>query len=78
MPDPDRRELGTGDRTRAYWRQHREKDMSGSADKKKDIVPEKAKQAQESDEPMEDEEKIIAGRSDVNYPALLTKDVPGG
>jgi hypothetical protein len=27
---------------------------------------------------MEDEEKILAGRLDVNIPALLTKDVPGG
>jgi hypothetical protein len=27
---------------------------------------------------MQDEEKILAGRSDVNYPAMLTKDVPGG
>ena len=27
---------------------------------------------------MEDEEKILAGRHDVNYPAMLTKDVPGG
>jgi hypothetical protein len=25
-----------------------------------------------------DEEKIMAGRFDVNYPAMLTKDVPGG
>jgi hypothetical protein len=25
-----------------------------------------------------DEEKILAGRADANYPALLTKDVPGG
>ena len=30
------------------------------------------------DEPMEDEEKIHEGRPDVNYPELLTKDVPGG
>lgn len=30
------------------------------------------------DEHMEDEEKILAGRHDVNYPAMLTKDVPGG
>ena len=30
------------------------------------------------DEAMEDEEKILAGRHDVNMPALLTKDVPGG
>lgn len=27
---------------------------------------------------MLDEEKILAGRDDVNMPALLTKDVPGG
>jgi len=32
----------------------------------------------EGDEPMEDEEKILAGRPDANLPALLTKDVPGG
>jgi hypothetical protein len=30
------------------------------------------------DEPLEDEEKILAGRPDANMPALLTKDVPGG
>lgn len=30
------------------------------------------------DEPMEDEEKILAGRRDANIPALLTKDVQGG
>ena len=29
-------------------------------------------------EPMEDEEKILAGRLDVNLPALLTKDSKGG
>ena len=52
--------------------------MSDSADKKDDAIPEKAKRAQEHDDPMEEEEKILAGRHDVNYPALLTKDVPGG
>jgi hypothetical protein len=52
--------------------------MSDSAAKKTDPVAEKAKLALEPDEPMEDEEKIIAGRHDVNYPAMLTKDVPGG
>jgi len=31
-----------------------------------------------ADEPMLDEEKILAGRIDVNMPALLTRDVPGG
>jgi hypothetical protein len=30
------------------------------------------------DEPLPDEEKILAGRPDVNMPALLTKDVLGG
>ena len=27
---------------------------------------------------LDDQEKILAGRYDVNYPALLTKDVAGG
>jgi len=29
-------------------------------------------------DPTPDEERILAGRIDVNMPALLTKDVPGG
>ena len=29
-------------------------------------------------EPMDEEEKILAGRKDVNMPALLTRDVQGG
>jgi hypothetical protein len=52
--------------------------MSDSAGKDPNLVPDKAKLRQESEDQMEDEEKIIAGRPDVNYPALLTKDVPGG
>jgi Protein of unknown function (DUF2934) len=28
--------------------------------------------------PMGDEEKVLAGRADANFPALLTKDVLGG
>jgi len=39
-------------------------------------VPETAKSTQA--EHMEEEEKILAGRDDVNLPALLTKDVQGG
>ena len=27
---------------------------------------------------MDDEEKVLAGRPDANFPALLTKDVQGG
>ncbi len=30
------------------------------------------------EESMLDEEKVLAGHHDVNMPALLTKDVPGG
>jgi hypothetical protein len=30
------------------------------------------------DDSMLDEEKILVGRIDVNMPALLTRDVPGG
>lgn len=53
--------------------------MSDLARDKDGVVPEEAKPAQEQDEErMEDEEKILAGRDDVNYPAMLTKDVPGG
>ncbi len=47
--------------------------MSGTTDKDKDVAG-----LETQDEPMEDEEKILDGRPDVNYPALLTKDVPGG
>lgn len=50
------------------------------ADSEKDTaVPTEAAVApKKEDDRMEDEEKILAGRNDVNYPALLTKDVPGG
>ena len=30
------------------------------------------------DEPMDEEEKVLAGRADVNMPGLLTRDVLGG
>ncbi len=55
--------------------------MTESAPKNDDPVAAKAETAQppaEQEERLEDEEKILAGRHDVNYPALLTKDVPGG
>jgi hypothetical protein len=35
-------------------------------------------QRSRDDDLMPDEERILAGRPDVNYPALLTRDVPGG
>ena len=56
--------------------------MSGPAAKKDEDKAAKkadiAKATGHEDERMEDEEKILDGRHDVNYPALLTKDVPGG
>ncbi len=53
--------------------------MSDPTDKKDDPAPTDAKpKAAQDDDHLEDEEKVLAGRHDVNYPALLTKDVPGG
>ncbi len=55
--------------------------MSDALPKKDDATSKNVKLSKEpgqEDERMEDEEKILAGRVDVNYPALLTKDVPGG
>jgi len=31
-----------------------------------------------AEEPLVDEEKVLASRPDANIPAMLTKDVPGG
>jgi hypothetical protein len=42
------------------------------------IAERAGKDAGAGDEPIEDEEKVLAGRLDANIPALLTKDVPGG
>jgi hypothetical protein len=53
--------------------------MSNEPGDKTKAIADAAKPAPEDeDDRMEDEEKILAGRHDVNYPALLTKDVPGG
>jgi hypothetical protein len=55
--------------------------MPESADDKRNAAPDHAEPSQTippEEERMEDEEKILAGRNDVNYPALLTKDVAGG
>lgn len=55
--------------------------MSDSPGNKMNAKPKASKSAQghvHDEERMEDEEKILEGRYDVNYPAMLTKDVPGG
>jgi hypothetical protein len=36
------------------------------------------RQLEPDDDMMWEEEKVLAGRIDVNLPALLTRDVPGG
>ena len=44
-------------------------------------VPEKQKRnlmLNQEEDRMDDEEKLLDGRPDVDFPALLTKDVPGG
>jgi hypothetical protein len=50
-------------------------DQRLETDKPESTTPADAKRP---DEHLEDEEKILAGRVDVNMPALLTKDVQGG
>jgi hypothetical protein len=53
--------------------------MSDQARKKGQAAPKDAKPVRApEDDRFEDEEKVLAGRHDVNYPAMLTKDVPGG
>ena len=41
-------------------------------------IPDAGPTVNTGDEPMGEEEKLLAGRLDVNMPALLTQDVHGG
>jgi len=41
-------------------------------------VPEEESSVGTRDETMNEEEKVLAGRTDANMPSLLTQDVPGG
>jgi hypothetical protein len=78
VPDPDG-SYGPAAVPAPDWRPHRENTMPDSDGDKTKTVSDAAKAAEtHDDDRMEDEEKILAGRRDVNYPALLTKDVPGG
>ncbi len=54
--------------------------MPGRPSKPASPVPDKKSVAKDvaPQDPMEEEEKVLAGRPDVNLPALLTKDVQGG
>jgi hypothetical protein len=58
------REGRPADRAEDHWRRATNEAMRNSSAR--------------NDEFVEDEEKILIGRSDVNMPALLTKDVQGG
>jgi hypothetical protein len=53
--------------------------MSDSAPNKENAASQKPDHTEEHDhDGLDDQEKILAGRRDVNYPAMLTKDVKGG
>jgi hypothetical protein len=67
-------------RDRAYFIWEREGRPTGQAhDHWHRAVREALRPAPRADdEPMLEEEKILAGHADVNLPALLTRDVPGG
>jgi hypothetical protein len=79
MPELDRK-LEQTIRERAYLIWENEGRPEGRAEDhwRCATIEKLGKERGQSDEPMEDEEKILAGRSDANIPALLTKDVHGG
>jgi hypothetical protein len=79
MPETNRTNEQTV-RDRAYFIWEREGRPDGRAyDHWTRAIKEAARREPRQDaEQLPDEEKILAGRIDVNLPALLTKDVPGG
>jgi hypothetical protein len=79
MPETNRYNEQTV-RDRAYFIWEREGRPHGRAyDHWTRAIKETARTVQRREaDPLPDEEKILAGRIDVNMPALLTKDVPGG
>jgi hypothetical protein len=79
MSEPDRNK-DAALRETAYFIWEREGRPQGQAEDhwKRAVSERSSKQRRWDDDPMMDEERILAGRPDVNIPALLTKDVPGG
>ncbi len=79
MPQSDQ-DLERAIRERAYLIWEHEGRPEGRAEEhwRHAAVEAFADKSPRDDEPMEDEEKILAGRLDANIPALLTKDVQGG
>jgi hypothetical protein len=52
--------------------------MPGQGRDEAQSVPEEEPSVGKPDESMNEEEKVLAGRTDANMPSLLTQDVPGG
>jgi Protein of unknown function (DUF2934) len=79
MPESDRN-WERAVRERAYFIWEREGRPEGRADDhwRYAAIEDFGEEREWDDEPMGDEEKIMAGRADVNLPAMLTKDVHGG
>jgi Protein of unknown function (DUF2934) len=79
MPEPDRKQEQAVRET-AYFIWEREGRPEGRAQDHwvRAITEGFVAEHGRDDEVMDDEEKVLAGRSDANIPALLTKDVPGG
>ena len=79
MPDPDRTAEGVI-REAAYFIWEREGRPAGRAldHWRRAIIEACGDECHRDDEPLEDEEKVLAGHPDANMPALLTKDVRGG
>ncbi len=79
MPEADHTDEQTV-RDRAYFIWEREGRPEGRANDHWERAVGEAFRAESGpdDEPMLEEEKVLAGRIDVNMPALLTRDVPGG
>ena len=66
-------------RERAYYIWERDGRPEGQADNHwRQAIRDKLGESGESDDAMDDEEKVLAGRSSADIPALLTQDVPGG
>jgi Protein of unknown function (DUF2934) len=79
MPDPDRTAEGVI-REAAYFIWEREGRPAGRALDHwvHAIIETRGDERRRDDEPLEDEEKVLAGHPGANMTALLTKDVPGG
>jgi Protein of unknown function (DUF2934) len=79
MPDPDRTAEGVI-REAAYFIWERDGRPAGRALDHwgRAIIETCGDKRRRDDEPLEDEEKVLAGHPGANMPALLTKDVPGG